>query len=60
MELSSIHGFPPDLLKPPTGCRFHPRCEYAMEICRREEPKLTEAQSKGHTVACFLHGREKA
>ncbi len=60
MELSSIHGFPPDLLKPPTGCRFHPRCEYAMEICRREEPKLIEAQSKGHTVACFLHGREKA
>lgn len=59
MELSSIHGFPPDLLKPPTGCRFHPRCEYAMEICRRDEPKLTEAQSKGHTVACFLHGREK-
>lgn len=59
MELSSIHGFPPDLLKPPTGCRFHPRCEYAMEICRRDEPKLTEAQSKGHMVACFLHGREK-
>jgi peptide/nickel transport system ATP-binding protein len=59
MELSSIHGFPPDLLKPPTGCRFHPRCEYAMEICRRDEPKLTEAQSKGHLVACFLHGREK-
>jgi len=60
MELSSIHGFPPDLLKPPTGCRFHPRCEYAMEICRREEPTLIEAQSKGHMVACFLHGREKA
>jgi len=59
MELSSIHGFPPDLLKPPTGCRFHPRCEYAMEICRREEPELIEAQSKGHLTACFLHGREK-
>ena len=60
MELSSIHGFPPDLLKPPTGCRFHPRCEYAMEICRREQPELMEAQSGGHMVACFLHGREKA
>ena len=59
MELSSIHGFPPDLLKPPTGCRFHPRCEYAMEICRREDPELIEAQSKGHLTACFLHGREK-
>jgi peptide/nickel transport system ATP-binding protein len=60
MELSSIHGFPPDLLNPPTGCRFHPRCEYAMEICRRKEPELMEVQSGGHRVACFLHGREKA
>ncbi len=55
-ELSSIHGFPPDLLKPPSGCRFHPRCELAMEICSRKEPPLMEAQSKGHYVACFLHG----
>lgn len=59
-ELSSIHGFPPDLLKPPPGCRFHPRCEHAMEICRRKEPPLMEAQSKGHLVACFLHGGEKS
>jgi peptide/nickel transport system ATP-binding protein len=59
-ELSSIHGFPPDLLKPPTGCRFHPRCELAMEVCRRKEPPLIEVQSKGHYVACFLHGGEKA
>ncbi len=59
-ELSSIHGFPPDLLKPPPGCRFHPRCEHAMEICRRKEPPLMEAQSKEHLVACFLHGGEKS
>jgi peptide/nickel transport system ATP-binding protein len=41
-ELSSIHGFPPDLLKPPPGCRFHPRCEYAMEICSKKRTTTTE------------------
>ena len=37
-ELSSIPGSPPDLINPPSGCRFHPRCPYAKEICSREEP----------------------
>jgi peptide/nickel transport system ATP-binding protein len=59
-ELSSIGGFPPDLLKPPPGCRFHPRCQYAMEICKKKDPPLTEVEKKGHFVACFLHGGEKA
>ncbi|MEM1608865.1 MAG: ABC transporter ATP-binding protein, partial [Ignisphaera sp.] len=36
--LSWIPGSPPDLRNPPQGCRFHPRCPYAMDICRREEP----------------------
>ncbi|MGD8506174.1 MAG: ABC transporter ATP-binding protein [Candidatus Bathyarchaeota archaeon] len=58
-ELSSIPGFPPDLLRPPPGCRFHPRCAYAMEICRRKEPPLVEVESKDHFVACHLHGGEK-
>ena len=39
-RLSSIDGLPPDLLSPPTGCRFHPRCVYAKEICSAEEPPL--------------------
>jgi len=39
-ELSTIEGFPPDLLNPPPGCRFHPRCPYAREECKKEEPKL--------------------
>ncbi len=56
-ELSSIHGFPPDLLVPPPGCRFHPRCQYAMDICRKSEPKLVETSRKGHYVACHLYGR---
>ena len=52
-ELSSIHGFPPDLLNPPPGCRFHPRCPYAQEICKKEEPLLKEA-GKDQYVACHL------
>ena len=56
-ELSSIHGFPPDLLTPPSGCRFHPRCPYATELCKTSEPELLEIGRKGHHVACHLHSR---
>jgi len=52
-EMVSIPGFPPDLLHPPPGCRFHPRCKHAMDICKKEVPKLIEA-SKNHFVACHL------
>ncbi len=51
--LVSIPGFPPDLIDPPRGCRFNPRCQYAKEICRQEEPPLMEAEP-GHLVACHL------
>lgn len=57
-ELSSIHGFPPDLLTPPSGCRFHPRCDYAMEICRKEVPPAV-ASGQNHSVACWLIGGKK-
>jgi peptide/nickel transport system ATP-binding protein len=50
----SIPGSPPNLLKPPTACRFHPRCKYAMDICQKEEPPFHE-MSKGHYVACHLY-----
>jgi peptide/nickel transport system ATP-binding protein len=53
MRMVSIPGSPPDLLNPPVGCRFHPRCKYALEICRKEEPKYLEV-TKGHFVACHL------
>lgn len=53
-QLSSIGGSPPDLLHPPTGCRFHPRCPHVMEICRTEVPAAFEAG--GSKVACFLYG----
>jgi peptide/nickel transport system ATP-binding protein len=52
-KMESIPGSPPNLLDPPPACRFHPRCKYAMEICRKEEPEFKEA-SLGHRVACHL------
>jgi len=50
-----IAGQPPDLLDPPPGCRFHPRCPYANEKCRSEEPLHIEI-GKEHYVACHLAG----
>jgi peptide/nickel transport system ATP-binding protein len=52
-HISSIPGTPPDLLHPPSGCKFHPRCKYAMEVCKKIEPESVEVE-KGHTVACHL------
>lgn len=52
-KLISIPGSPPDLTHPPPGCRFHPRCKYAMEVCRKTVPSLIETQ-KNHFVACHL------
>ncbi|MHA1835044.1 MAG: ABC transporter ATP-binding protein [Candidatus Baldrarchaeia archaeon] len=54
-ELTSIPGFPPNLLSPPSGCRFHPRCPYAMDICKKEEPQITISKNKEHFVACHLY-----
>jgi len=51
-ELSFIPGAPPDLLEPPSGCRFHPRCALAMDKCREEEPPLIEIEDE-HMVACW-------
>ncbi len=51
-KLAPLEGEPPDLLNPPTGCRFHPRCPYATEQCTTEEPPITEIES-GHQVACW-------
>lgn len=46
-----ITGEPPSPLNPPKGCRFHPRCPYAIEMCKLKEPELLE-YSKEHFVAC--------
>jgi peptide/nickel transport system ATP-binding protein len=48
-------GEPPSLLNPPSGCRFHPRCPYAIKgKCEKEEPPLKEVR-RGHYVACWLY-----
>jgi len=53
-KLEYIPGTPPDLRKPPRGCRFHPRCPKKFEPCDKEEPPLEEVE-KNHWVACWLH-----
>jgi peptide/nickel transport system ATP-binding protein len=53
-ELASIPGSVPDLIHPPNGCRFHPRCPYAMPICKETKPPMTVEGSQ-HTVACYLY-----
>ncbi len=47
-----LEGAPPNLANPPAGCRFHPRCPLAMDICRRENPPMVEVVP-GHRAACF-------
>ncbi|MFO7944748.1 MAG: ABC transporter ATP-binding protein [Anaerolineales bacterium] len=53
-ELYQMEGMPPNLLDPPQGCRFHPRCPYAMEICGRKEPALATLEGK-QNAACYLY-----
>ncbi len=49
--LKSIPGSVPNLINPPSGCRFHPRCPYVKEICKEKEPELFDGR-----VACWLYG----
>jgi peptide/nickel transport system ATP-binding protein len=55
-RMISIHGSPPDLLEPPSGCRFHPRCSKAMKVCKEKEPNTARIGKEGHCVACHLFG----
>ena len=48
-----IRGEPPSPINPPRGCRFHTRCPYAKDICRREEPPLVSVETD-HKVACWI------
>lgn len=50
----TLHGEPPNLIKPPDGCRLHPRCPYVMEICRTKEPPMIEVRPE-HYVKCWLY-----
>jgi peptide/nickel transport system ATP-binding protein len=58
-EKLSIPGRPPALDNPPGGCRFHPRCPYAMEVCKTQVPAM-EQVGPNHRVACWLVTEERA
>jgi peptide/nickel transport system ATP-binding protein len=53
-RLTAIAGRPPDLIHPPPGCKFAPRCPYAQERCLEEEPVLQAAAEPGHSFACHI------
>jgi peptide/nickel transport system ATP-binding protein len=52
-RLESIPGFPPDLVNPPSGCPFHPRCQYAKEECHQRRPEGVEVEA-GHISYCHF------
>jgi len=53
-ELKSIPGTVPNLISPPSGCRFHPRCPYIMQICSKVKPEMKQV-TENHFVACHLY-----
>jgi len=53
-RLATIPGRPPDLVTPPPGCKFAPRCAYVQERCLEEEPPLTPAAAPGHEYRCWF------
>jgi peptide/nickel transport system ATP-binding protein len=57
-ELVILPGEPPDLLNPPPGCRFHPRCPYVTEICKEQVPEFADHDGR-HLVACWHPGGKK-
>ncbi|TFG93264.1 MAG: ABC transporter ATP-binding protein, partial [Candidatus Atribacteria bacterium] len=56
-ELSFIPGTPPDLVDPPSGCRFHPRCFKVMERCKKDVPPLIEVEPE-HWIACWRNSND--
>jgi len=56
--LQSIEGSVPNLVTPPPGCRFHPRCRYARDKCREKFPEMIEIE-KNHLVACYWAASQK-
>jgi oligopeptide/dipeptide ABC transporter ATP-binding protein len=53
-RLKAIGGRPPDLIHPPQGCRFAPRCPFVQDKCRESEPPLRTAASSDHVFACWF------
>jgi len=57
-QLRSIEGSVPNLVSPPSGCRFHPRCPHAMAVCKGVFPEMIEV-AKNHLVACYWVASKK-
>ena len=57
IKAKPIPGPYPDPINPPSGCKFHPRCPYAMDVCKKQRPQLVEVE-KGRLVACHLYTKE--
>lgn len=53
-RLETIPGSVPNLIRPPPGCRFHPRCPYAMTVCKEKKPPMIEVKP-GHFTSCYLY-----
>lgn len=51
-KLLGIKGAPPNLINPPSGCKFHPRCQFVLDKCKTDEPPLTE-DTENHLAACW-------
>ena len=58
-RLDSIRGVVPNLITPPSGCRFNPRCDLAEEICSQEKPDLVTLEN-GHMFSCHVRERDFA
>jgi len=58
-KLSYIPGMPPDLVNPPKGCRFYPRCPYAEDLCKEKEPPLIEVKPD-YMVKCFRYDEKRS
>ncbi|MCJ7789492.1 MAG: ABC transporter ATP-binding protein [Candidatus Atribacteria bacterium] len=59
VKLEVIEGNIPDPLALPTGCKFHPRCKFAINICKKKEPELEEI-GDNHIVRCWMYNKENA
>jgi peptide/nickel transport system ATP-binding protein len=57
-ELHSIAGAPPNLIEPPSGCRFHPRCPDVMQVCPKRDPREVRL-ADDRRVLCWLHGPDE-
>ncbi len=55
VPMEGIPGSPPDLRDLPSGCAFHPRCRWAMDRCKHDEPQLEAVNGSAREVACWLH-----